>query len=410
MRALEVVCVDVQAQTSLAIAVVAEDRAREKLLPQRLPETLHLAQRLRVLRPALDVTDALTPQLLLEVRFAAPRRVLPPLVGQDLARRAPRRDGSLQRFHHQARSLVVRHRPAHQEARVVVHEGRHVEALVASQQEGEDVRLPHLVGRSAFEAPRRMVARRCRRRCLVDESRLVQDATHLRLAHAQRREARQHVADASRAPVGMLATLLDHRLMLHLRAVRARLLCRCSRTPRHQRVHPSLLVGPDPVDDRGHARTEDPRELVQARRPAHRLLDHPQTQRQRVGPTATCQLLRAAAALVGGSTATTAFLALAHTVSPFLFSVSGRKGGTVLGDFELAQTLINWRAAQATAGWHLLRARRLNKFTAIEGDRQDLSGMIYDSCGGRERRSQEVALAGAHDGRARAKALGRHRG
>jgi hypothetical protein len=38
-------------------------------------------------------------------------------------------------------------------------------------------------------------------------------------------------------------------------------------------------------------------------------------------------------------------LLLLITVSPFLFSVSGRKGGTVLGDFELAQTLINWRAA-----------------------------------------------------------------
>jgi hypothetical protein len=160
VRALEVVRVDVQPESTLAVGVVAEDRAREKLLPQRLPEALHLAQRLRVLRPALDVTDALTPQLLLEVRLAAPRRVLPPLVGQDLARRPPRRDGSLQRLHHQARSLVVRHRPAHQKARVVVHEGCHVEALVTSQQEGEDVRLPHLVGRSALEAPRRMLARR----------------------------------------------------------------------------------------------------------------------------------------------------------------------------------------------------------------------------------------------------------
>ena len=47
---------------------------------------------------------------------------------------------------------------------------------------------------------------------------------------------------------------------------------------------------------------------------------------------------------------------------------------------------------------------------SIEGDRQDLAGMIYGSGGGRERRSQEVALAGGHDGRARATAVGWHRG
>ncbi|HTP29983.1 MAG TPA: hypothetical protein VMK12_30540 [Anaeromyxobacteraceae bacterium] len=183
---------------------------------------------------------------------------------------------------------------------MVVHEGRHVEALVASQQEGEDVRLPHLVGCCSLEATRRVVARRRRRRCLVDEPLLVQDPTHLRLAHPERREACQHVADATRAPLRVLATLLDHRLVLHLRAVSTRLRARTSRSPGHQCFHSPFLVGADPVDDRRHARTEDARELVQARRATHRLLDHPQTQRQRVGPAATCKLLGAAAALVGG--------------------------------------------------------------------------------------------------------------
>jgi hypothetical protein len=158
MRALEVVRVDVQTEPPFAVGVVAEDRAREKLLPERLPETLHLAQRLRVLRSALDVTDALTTKLLFEVRLASPCRVLASLVSQDLTRRAPRSDGSLQGLHHQARPLVMRHRPAHHETRVVVHEGRHVEALVASQQEGKDVRLPHLVGSCPFEATRWVVA------------------------------------------------------------------------------------------------------------------------------------------------------------------------------------------------------------------------------------------------------------
>lgn len=327
MRALEVVRVDVQTQPPLAVGVVAEDRPREKLLPQRLPEALHFAQRLRVLRPALDVTDPLTSQLLLEVRLASPRRVLPSLIGQDLARRAPRRDGTLQRLHHKTGSLVMRHRPAHQETRVVVHEGRHVEAIVASQKEGEDVRLPHLVGRRPLEAPRRVIARRRRRRCLVDEALLVQDPPHLRLAHPQRRKAREHVADAPRAPLGVLASLLDHRLLLHLRAVRARA-ARRSGTTRHQRVHAASLVSAHPVDDRRHARAEDLRELGQADLTTHRLLDHPQTQRQRVRPTPTWQLLRAAAALVGGFADYASSLALAHDrLSLCVLRVRGEGGG-----------------------------------------------------------------------------------
>ncbi|HTD57753.1 MAG TPA: hypothetical protein VK672_02560, partial [Solirubrobacteraceae bacterium] len=84
VRALEIVGVDVEPQPPVAIGVVAEDRARQELLPERLPETLHFAQRLGVLWAALDVPDTLTPELLLEVGLAAPCRVLPALVRQDL--------------------------------------------------------------------------------------------------------------------------------------------------------------------------------------------------------------------------------------------------------------------------------------------------------------------------------------
>jgi hypothetical protein len=221
VRPLEVVRVDVQTKPTLAVGVVAEDRTTQKLLPQRLPETLHLAQRLRVLRPALDVRDALTTKLLLEVRLAAPRRVLAPLVGEDLARRAPRRDRALQCLHHQRRALVVRHRPAHHEARVVVHEGRDVQTLVPAEQKREDVRLPHLVGSRPLEAPRRVLACRRGRRRLGDEPLLVQDATHLRLADAERSEAGKDVTNTTRAPLGVLLPLGDHRVVLDLRAVAA---------------------------------------------------------------------------------------------------------------------------------------------------------------------------------------------
>lgn len=86
MRALEVVVLHEQPDASLTILEVGEHRARQKLLPHRLPEPLDLAAGLRVVRTALHVGDPLPAQLRLELRRATPRRVLPALVGQNLAR------------------------------------------------------------------------------------------------------------------------------------------------------------------------------------------------------------------------------------------------------------------------------------------------------------------------------------
>jgi len=91
VRPLEVVGVHEEADATLAVREVREDRARQELVPQSLPEALDLPQGLRVLGPALHVPDPFSPQLLLEFRLAAPGRVLPTLVGQDLLRRPVRR-------------------------------------------------------------------------------------------------------------------------------------------------------------------------------------------------------------------------------------------------------------------------------------------------------------------------------
>jgi hypothetical protein len=216
VRALEVVRVDEKPQAAFAVGEVRKHRPTQEFLPERLPESLHLAERLRVLRTTLDVTDALAPQLLLEVRLAAPRRVLATLVGQNLLRRPVCRDAARQRLHHEHRALMVRQRPRHDEARVVVHEGCQVEPVMASQKEREDVRLPHLVGRRPLEAPGRVLSVR-RWLSLLDEPRLVQDAAYLRLAHTDRLEARQHVADAPRAVLRVLLAQRDHSLLLGLR-------------------------------------------------------------------------------------------------------------------------------------------------------------------------------------------------
>jgi hypothetical protein len=220
MRALEVVVTDVVLESALRVDDVREHRAPEKLVPQRLPESLHLAQRLRVLRPTADVLDAPALEVLLELGLATPHRVLPAVVGQHLRRLTVRGDTTLERLHHQRRLLVVRERVPDHESAVVVHEHANVQTLRASQPKREDVRLPQLVRRRALEAPRCVLAFRCRHRCL-DKTLGVEDFPHLLFTDTQCREPCQYVADSPRAPVPVFALerhdpLVDRRACLQL--------------------------------------------------------------------------------------------------------------------------------------------------------------------------------------------------
>lgn len=155
VRALEVVVLQEQPDSPLTIVKVRKHRTRQPLLPQRFPEPLDLAAGLGVMRAAFDVVYALTPKLLLKPGHPAPRGVLPPLVGQYLPRRPVLRNRTRQGFEHQLASLVMRHHQAHQVAGVIVEKGRHINALVATQQEREHVRLPELVGLGPFKALQR---------------------------------------------------------------------------------------------------------------------------------------------------------------------------------------------------------------------------------------------------------------
>lgn len=152
VRALEVVVADVVRKAVLRVLHVREDRTAQKLVPQRLPEALDLAERLRMLWAAADVLDAQALQRLFEFGLAAPHRVLPAVVGQHFSRIAVRGEASLKRLHHERGLLMVRKRVAHDEAAVVVHEHAYVQPLGTPQTKREDVRLPQLVRRRAFEA------------------------------------------------------------------------------------------------------------------------------------------------------------------------------------------------------------------------------------------------------------------
>lgn len=116
MRPLEVVRVDVEPEAPLTVREIREDRPAQKLVPKRLPEALDLAERLRMLRSRLHVANPFAPQLLLELCLAAPRRVLPAVVGQKLARRAVVGDPAPERLHHELAPLVMRERERHEVA------------------------------------------------------------------------------------------------------------------------------------------------------------------------------------------------------------------------------------------------------------------------------------------------------
>lgn len=273
VRPLEVVGVDEVRDAPVAVGEVRKHRARQKLVPERLPEPLDLAERLRVLRPALDVSDAVLAKLFLEFRLAAPHRVLPPLVGEDFLRRAVLRDAARERLHHEIRFLVVRERKRDDVTRVIVHEADEVEPLVLAQQKREDVALPELVGLRALEATRRVLARPLRR-LLLDEPGLVQDGAHLRLAHAQALEAREHVADPPRAVLGVRLAHLHHGVALGRRLRRRRR--RRTRLARDERVEPAVLVEVDPRVDRRERNPEEARHREPRRASLHHLLNHPE--------------------------------------------------------------------------------------------------------------------------------------
>ena len=131
MRTLEVVVLDEELQAAEAVREVGKHRLLQEVIPQRLPEPLDLAERLRVLRATRTVVDAVAPQTFLEFRLATPRGVLPALIGEHLARLSVLRDAALQGVEDQTRFLVMGHRPRHQVARVVVHEADEVHALMS---------------------------------------------------------------------------------------------------------------------------------------------------------------------------------------------------------------------------------------------------------------------------------------
>jgi hypothetical protein len=160
MRALVVVILHPQPNPLPRLVEAVKLGPTEKLFPDRLPEPLHLAQRHRVMRLALEVMHSIFRQLLLEPRLAPPTRVLPAIVSEHLLRHAILADRRAIHLQHVFGTLAAEHIEAHHIARVIIQK-RHQVGVLAAQPKREDVALPHLIGRAALKEPRlRWVLRR----------------------------------------------------------------------------------------------------------------------------------------------------------------------------------------------------------------------------------------------------------
>lgn len=124
--------------------------SHQELLPDRLPEPLDFAQSHGMMRSALDVVNPILAQLRLEARGSAPTGILAALIGKHLFgdpilghRRAVHLQDVLGR-------LAAKHVQPHHVTGVVIHKADEVSVL-SPQTKGEDIGLPHLVGRGALE-------------------------------------------------------------------------------------------------------------------------------------------------------------------------------------------------------------------------------------------------------------------
>ena len=101
VRPLEVVMVDEQPEPSSRVVEPAEERRLHAFAPQGPPESLDLAERLRMTRSGHDLADPAAVEQLGELALAAPRHVLRAVVGQHLLGCSEVGDRRLERLAHQ---------------------------------------------------------------------------------------------------------------------------------------------------------------------------------------------------------------------------------------------------------------------------------------------------------------------
>lgn len=245
MRSLVVVVLDPQAHAFPRRLEAVELGAHQEFLPDRLPEPLDLAERHRVVRSAADVVHPVLLQLHLEAGATPPAHILPAVVGEHLLRGPVLRGRRAVRVEHVLAGLAAEQVEPDQIAGVIVDEPDQV-GVLAAEPEGEDVRLPHLVGRSPLKEPRlgRVPGRALGLRP-GQQFVLVQRAAHGLRAGRQQEGPAQPLGDAARAERRLLLLELDDLLLHHRRQLRrARLAAATGLRFQPGPPHPAVTADP----------------------------------------------------------------------------------------------------------------------------------------------------------------------
>jgi hypothetical protein len=150
VRSLMVVIFDPGLDPLAGVLEGIELRPRQELLPDRGPEPFDFAQGHRVMRAAFDMGHAVLAQFGFEPRGAAPTGILPAVVGEHFLGRFELARADPIHLDHRLRGGAAEQVRRRDEARVVIQERDEIRIL-APQPEGEDVRLPHLIGRRPLE-------------------------------------------------------------------------------------------------------------------------------------------------------------------------------------------------------------------------------------------------------------------
>ena len=125
----------------------------EELAPERSPEAFDLAEGHGMVGSTLEVTDPILFQFGLEPTDTPPGGVLAAVIGEHLLGRLILSGGHPINLDHGVGRWTAEQIGPGDEPGIIVQVGDQV-GIPASQPEGEDVALPHLVGGGPFEEPR----------------------------------------------------------------------------------------------------------------------------------------------------------------------------------------------------------------------------------------------------------------
>jgi hypothetical protein len=153
MRPLGVIVLDPEFDPLAGGGEAVELGADQEVLPDRGPEALDLAEGHGMLRTGFEMRHAILFEFGLETADAPPGGVLAAVIGEHLLGRLELADRHPVDLDHCGRRGTAEQIRPDDEPRVIIHEGDEI-GIAPAQPEGEDVSLPHLIGRGPLEETR----------------------------------------------------------------------------------------------------------------------------------------------------------------------------------------------------------------------------------------------------------------